>query len=280
MNSRPSTLSAYIKKGSQMTGAIRAVIVSALLGGNLATILLLDRPRAALTYVQYVLFGWRMIRGQGLPQRQFHELFETPEHVSIDLLPTTGHMTSWDANFSKDILYLALLARVLSPRTIFEIGTMRGYSALLLALNTPPDTVLYTLDLPSNGSCSPSLSTTIIDDEHIGAHARYTQSTEYLYLVHPAGDKVRQLYGDSAQFDFTPYREKVDLFFVDGASSYEYVRSDSLKALSCVHPGGVIVWHDYGRWGVNGVSRWLHQLARTGKDICRLPGSSLAILRV
>jgi len=50
--------------------------------------------------------------------------------------------------------------------------------------------------------------------------------------------------------------------------------------LSRARVGEVIVWHDYGRWGVNGVSRWLHELARTGKDICRLPGSSLAILRV
>ena len=277
MSPRLSALSAYSKKGAQMIGAIRAILVSGLLGGNLATLLLLHRPRAALAYVQYGLFGWRMIRRQGLPQRQFHELFETSEHLSVDLLPTTGYLTYWDANYAKDLLYLALLVRVLSPSTILEIGTLRGYTALLFALNTPPDTIVYSLDLPPDDSCSPSLPTTVIDDAHVVAHAR---SAEYLYHAHPAGNKVRQLYGDSAQFDFRPYHEKVDLFFVDGAHSYEYVRSDSLKALSCTRRGGVIVWHDYGRWGVNGVSRWLHELARTGKDICRLPGSSLAILKV
>ena len=31
--------------------------------------------------------------------------------------------------------------------------------------------------------------------------------------------------------------------------------------------------------GVNGVSKWLHQLVREGKEIYRLPGSSLAILK-
>ncbi len=81
-------------------------------------------------------------------------------------------------------------------------------------------------------------------------------------------------------FDFTPYHGKVDLFFIDGAHSYEYVRSDSHHALECMHQGGVIVWHDYGRWGVNGVSRFLHELRKSGREIYRLPGSSLALLKV
>jgi predicted O-methyltransferase YrrM len=270
-------LSTYFKKFSQSVSALRAVLVSGVLGSNLATLALLGKPSTALSYVQHILFVWRMVKGQGLPQRQFHEVFTTPEHVTLDLLPTTGYLTYWDANYAKDVLYLALLAKMLSPRVVFEIGTLHGYTALLFALNTPPDTVVYTLDLPPDDSCSPSLPTTVTDDAHIAAHAR---STEYLYHAHPTGKKVKQLYGDSAQLDFTAYHERVDLFFVDGAHSYEYVRSDSLNALLCTRRGGVIVWHDYGRWGVNGVSRWLHELARTGKDICRLPGSSLAILRI
>lgn len=218
-----------------------------------------------------------MVKGHGLPLRQFHELFTTPEHISLELLPTTGYLTYWDANYAKYVLYLALLGKVLFQRVAFEIGTLYGYTALLFALNTPPDTVVYTLDLPPDDSCLPSLPTTVTDDAHIVAHARFT---EYLYHINPAGKKAKQIYGDSAWFDFTPYHESVNLFFVDGAHSYEYVRSDSLNALACTRRGGVIVWHDYGRWGVNGVSRWLHEFAHTGKDIFRLPGSSLAILRV
>ena len=265
------------RKFFQKLGAIRAVLVAGLLGGNLATLALLRRPSAALANIQYGLFGWRMLARQGLPQRQFHELFSTPEHVSVDLVPTTGYLTWWDAHYTKDVVYLALLARVLSPKIVSEIGTLRGYTALLFALNTPPRAQVYTLDLPPGASGSPSLSTTIVDDSHIASRAR---SVEYLYSGHPYRQKVRQLYGDSAHFDFTPYHGEVDLFFVDGAHHYEYVRSDSLKALACVRPGAVIAWHDYGRWGVNGVSRWLHELARTGNEIYRLPGSSLAVLKV
>jgi len=262
----------------QTVEAIRAVLVSGLFGGNLATLALLCHPSKAMAYVQYGLFGWRMIAHQGLPMRQFHDLFVTPECVSVDMLPTTSYLTQWDANYAKDALYLALLARILAPRAVFEIGTLHGCTALLFALNTPSDSVIYTLDLPPDASCTPSLSTTVIDDAHIAAHA----CSQYLYQAHPAGGggKVRQLYGDSARFDFTPYQGQIDLFFIDGAHSYEYVRSDSMRALECVRPGGVIVWHDYGRWGVNGVSRWLHELAKSGRDVCRLPGSSLAVLKV
>jgi len=35
------------------------------------------------------------------------------------------------------------------------------------------------------------------------------------------------------------------------------------------------VWHDYGRMGVNGVSKWLHELSKS-KKIYSVPGSSLA----
>ena len=260
-----------------MVGVARAVLVSGILGGNLAALALARRPRAALAQIQYGLFGWRMIAQQGLPLRQLHDLFPIPAQVSLDLLPTTGCLTYWDANYTKDMLYLALLVKSLQAKTIFEIGTLYGYTALQFALNTPPDTIVYTLDLPPDASVAPSLSTTAVDQAHVVAHG---QTVSYLYDSHPAGQKVRQLYGDSARFDFSPHHGTVDLFFIDGAHSYEYVRADTLQALACVRPGGVIAWHDYGRWGVNGVSKWLHELARSDREICRLPGSSLAILKV
>lgn len=245
-------------------------------GGSLATLALLRRPSAMLSHVQYGLFGWRMIARQGLPMRQLHAIVPVPDQVSVELLPTSGYLTQWDAHYTKDVVYLGILARALSPAIVFEIGTLKGYTALLFALNSPSDAVVYTLDLPPDSSCSPLLPTTSVDDKHITYHAH----SEYLYQSHPLGCKVRQLYGDSAQFNFDPYRQQVDLFFIDGAHSYEYVRSDSIQALACVRPGGVVLWHDYGRWGVNGVSRWLHELAETGREIWRLPGSSLAMMQV
>jgi hypothetical protein len=47
-----------------------------------------------------------------------------------------------------------------------------------------------------------------------------------------------------------------------------------------VAPGSIIVWHDYGRFGINGVSRWLHEFAAQGRELYRVPGGSLAYMRV
>jgi hypothetical protein len=36
----------------------------------------------------------------------------------------------------------------------------------------------------------------------------------------------------------------MDLIFVDGAHSYEYVKNDTVKGLEMLRPGGIIAWHD------------------------------------
>jgi predicted O-methyltransferase YrrM len=155
----------------------------------------------------------------------------------------------------------------MKPKVIFEIGTMSGSTALHFAINAP-GAVVYTLDLPPDGV--PALGTTLMDNEHIRMHG----SVRRVNLTsHPAGKRVNCLYGDSAKFDYSPFREKVDLFFIDGAHSYEYVKNDTLRALECCHPGSVIAWHDYGRHGVNGVSRWLHELSESRKLYCIIAGS-------
>jgi|GEM_PF-1044057 len=278
MNSDTTLPTVNFRRIVQKVNILSAVLASGLLGSNVATLALLGKPSSAMAYVQYVLFAWRMIARQGLTQRQFHDLFPAKDCVSVNLLPTISYFTQWDANYAKDALYLALLAQTLSPQVIFEIGTLRGDSALLFALNTPAESRIYTLDLPPDGSSGPTLATTLVDDKIVLlAHARTTQ---YLYQSNPLGSKVTQLYGDSASFNFDAYKGQVDLFFIDGAHSYEYVRSDTLKALACVKPGGVIAWHDYGRWGVNGVTRWLHEFTNEGRSVYRLPGSSLAVLKV
>lgn len=75
----------------------------------------------------------------------------------------------------------------------------------------------------------------------------------YIFENCKAASKITCLFGDSATFNFSSFYEKVDFFFIDGAHSYEYVRSDTLNALKCCHQGSVIAWHDFGRVGVGGV---------------------------
>jgi hypothetical protein len=116
-----------------------------------------------------------------------------------------------------------------------------------------------------------------MDTQHIVEHAREGRME---FVGTPEAARIHCLYGDTAVFDFSPFKGKVDLFFIDGAHSYGYVRNDTLRAFDCCKPGSVIAWHDYGKMGFNGVSRWLHELAREGKKIYRVPGGSLAYMLV
>jgi len=115
------------------------------------------------------------------------------------------------------------------------------------------------------------LKATAMDKAYQSAHAAIKR---YRWQGSTYESKIHCLFGDSATFDYSPFYGKVDLFFVDGVYSYEYVRSDTINAFKCINQG-VVLWHDYGRMGINGVSKWSHELART-KKIFSVPGSSLA----
>jgi predicted O-methyltransferase YrrM len=183
---------------------------------------------------------------------------------------------TWHAPFGADIVSLCLLARILKPKVIFEIGTFTGYTALHFALNTPEDAQIYTLDLSKDERADPGMQVTVLDQNLVKVHAG---TQRYAFDDSNAAAKATCLYGDSATFDYSPYHGKVDLFFIDGAHSYEYVRSDTRNALKCCHPGSVIAWHDFGRVGVNGVSRWIRELSKE-HEIFSIPGGSLTFMVV
>ena len=258
--------------------AAAVVLRNTVLGGSLAAVSLLRQPRKALLFVNETLFLYQTFAGRRrLPQRPVLEAFGQCSTAEIRLARLPGKMWFHSlASYAIDLVSLCWVCRAIEPRVVFEIGTLEGYTALHFALNTPPEARVYTPDLPPDAASAPLLPTTLMDDVHIqGARRRHG----YLFDSFPERAKITCLYGDSASFDFSPYSGQVDLFFIDGAHSYEYVRADTLNALRCTRPGGVILWHDYGRVGVNGVSRWLHELARQ-YDIACVPGGSLAYLVV
>lgn len=177
-----------------------------------------------------------------------------------------------DGNVS--LLELTILARLVrehQPRAIFEIGTFDGRTTLNLAANAGDDTVVETLDLPRNAPTAYALAAAdyqFVDKASSGARLAGT----------PYEKRVTQLYGDSATFDFAPHR--ADFVFIDGSHAYEYVVSDSMRALELLGGApGVLVWHDYGAW--EGVTRGLDELAATDarfRDMRWVRGTSLVVL--
>ncbi len=163
------------------------------------------------------------------------------------------------ANGNVRISELGILAAVAADcpanTSLFEIGTFDGRTTINLALNSPPGCTVYTLDIPPDQNTKFELAEGerhMVDKKRPGA--RYEK---YRSFYPAAVSRIHQLLGDSAAFDYTPYRDSCSLVFVDGSHAYEYAVSDTRVAMTLVRPGGRVLWHDYGIWA--GVTKALDE---------------------
>jgi len=156
-----------------------------------------------------------------------------------------------------ELLTLAAICSFVRPQRVFEIGTYRGSTSLVMAMHTGAAAEIFTLDLPPQHRATRySIDNGDITGKTFVVGERYRET--------PFASKIQQLYGDSARFDFEPYRGAIDLVFVDGNHMYENVKVDSDSAFKILRPGGIIVWDDYSAESGPGVVRALHEFAGRG----------------
>jgi hypothetical protein len=180
------------------------------------------------------------------------------------VLPPTLWTAPGNQSYS-GLTFLIEVGRFLKASRAFEIGTYNGATAWCLARNLP-ETEVHTLDLPLERD--PALAYGVSD---VSNRIRFEQLA---YEVLPMGDSnVVQHWGDSARFDFDRWRGSVDLVYVDGAHSHDYVRVDSDTAFELVRESGAIVWDDYWR-RVPGVVAALHELSA---PLFLVPGTRLVV---
>ncbi|MFA6564735.1 MAG: class I SAM-dependent methyltransferase [Verrucomicrobiia bacterium] len=175
-------------------------------------------------------------------------------------------------------LELALInsfVRRLGPKAIFEIGTFDGRTTLNMAANAPTDCRLFTLDLPADQTETAALRLDEWDRHYI-----LKSESGSRFKGHPLSQRIVQLLGDSATFNYTPFLGQMDMVFVDGSHSYEYVLSDSRIAFQLLRRCGIIIWHDYG-CDCLGVTLALNELFASGgefKALRHIRGTRLAYL--
>jgi hypothetical protein len=167
-------------------------------------------------------------------------------------------------------LVVSALCTVLECQTVFEFGTYRGDTAWLLAHNAPMAR-LYTLDLTGPEAIrTTELELTDID-EYFSTWERGVR-----FRGTPEAARITQLSGDSATFDFSPFRGAMDLVYVDASHSYSYVRSDTEAALAMLSASGTIVWDDYTHYP--GVYAYLNEIAPAlDHPIVHILGTRLAV---
>jgi len=149
---------------------------------------------------------------------------------------------SSDTRLLTELSCLAYIMKALRPKTVFEIGTFIGRTTRLLAANCPLESKIYTLDLERD-------------------KVRHEVGSSFAGT--PEQGKIRQLHGDSRNFDYSPWNGACDFVWVDGCHDYEYVINDAEKAFALCRPGGWIAFHDYRHtkpW--DDVGRAIHKLNR------------------
>ena len=124
------------------------------------------------------------------PQAAFTDLIDDETTVTLSSLPSKFFNVT-----ELDLLALAALTAFLKPGVSFEIGTADGRTTLNLAMNSASTAHVYTLNLP------PAEQDPLYSDTSVGSR----------FHGHPAASQITQLWGDSASFDFDPYRGKCEL---------------------------------------------------------------------
>ncbi len=135
---------------------------------------------------------------------------------------------------------LALLMRRVQAREVFEFGTYKGVSTTQLALNLEPGGRVHTLDLPDEDDPEWQLEISKPSERQIAS-----ERGKGALIPEELRSRVEFLRQDSAKFDPAPFAGRMDLVFVDGAHSADYVRNDSDKGWRMLRSGGILVWHDF-----------------------------------
>ncbi len=203
-----------------------------------------------------------------LEKVSFAKIFPTAVDISINL----EDIKYQSSNINPYEMYcICSLAKLIQPQLIFEIGTYDGATSLQLARICPSSTII-TLDLIPELTLE--LETVLVQSEAINVDQNGVGSR---YIGTPQEKQIKQLWGDSTFFDFSPYYGSIDLVFVDACHEYDYVRKDSETALNLIRPGGIILWHDYVL-GWPGVVKAVEEISMEN-HILHIDGTSLAVLK-
>ncbi|PAW77229.1 MAG: hypothetical protein B9S32_12050 [Verrucomicrobia bacterium Tous-C9LFEB] len=185
--------------------------------------------------------------------------FTLPEGVS------SGPMPQRDQDMLID-----LLTR-LNPETIFEFGTNWGVTTSYFVENT--NAKIWTLDICREmfGHDLTGELTMVLSNKETGLAYRQLKASE---------GRVTQVFRDSLKLDWTEteYPATFDLILVDACHAYDFVKSDTEKALSKLRPGGLLLWHDFyptvDMWP--DVFTYVSEFAKTHSGVLNIKGTALA----
>jgi hypothetical protein len=225
-------------------------IIGAAAAFNLCSVgVAMRNPRRFRRYLSNCLRKYDEDAGQGLPHadpisfvaKQGWGRFAPEDRVELPTMPRGTRSAS-----AAESLILATATRVLGPEKVFEIGTFDGCTTTLFILNSPPGAEVITLDLPPANDRGGGTFDGYLEDDVDAVMER--QLGSYSRALGLEG-RYRQILCNSMEFDPEPHRDTVELGFIDGAHTYDFVKGDTEKMAVMVAERGLVFWHDYGGQG-------------------------------
>jgi predicted O-methyltransferase YrrM len=223
-----------------------------------------DRPRRVRFVNSVLAFAERERLHEGFPTVGTPAQIASTPGIDVVLKPAVerpGYVAF------AELCVLAALVRSSGARRVFEFGTFDGNTSYHFALNTPADGLVFTVDIPSG--VVPRLRTDKGD-----ALFHPGEGIGYRWEGTSVAHKIQAIQSDSARLDIDLLVKSIDLVFIDGAHSAEYLKNDTALALRMARPGGMIVWHDYMVW--NDVTTFLNALSLR-HSLQHLAGTSLVV---
>lgn len=201
-----------------------------------------------------------------LPSKYAFSLFkEDNQTIQLQKLSTRlGSVTI------EELCILCMIVKKNEPKRIFEFGTLDGRTTLNIAINSPEDCEICTLDIPIK-SRKQRFEKRNLKGINNG---EFKEEIGTFFLDQPVSKKITQLIGDSINYDFSPYYGKIDFVFIDANHNYEYVKADTMNSLKMLTNRGTIIWHDYPNF--IGVQQLLNELFDQNLPVIHISNTRLA----
>lgn len=205
-----------------------------------------------------------------IPERRLDEIVALPDEIAID--PRYAMVSG--STPVEDVIAIVALAKAQQPKAVLEFGTFYGSGTANLARNLP-DAVIHTIDLPPDREAAEKvIEGRPVDDLHLIQGRQLGKA----FRGTPLEQRIVQHLGDTAAYDYGVIRDEISFFLIDGSHTYEYAKSDTLKAFGVAQGASMFAWHDCDETHP-GVTRWLGELVDAGLPVYRIEGTVVACLR-
>jgi predicted O-methyltransferase YrrM len=181
---------------------------------------------------------------------------------------------------------LIALARITGAKDFFEFGTYFGATSVLLAANSPIDSVVTTLDLPIESLDTIEFKSDrpldyLVNDTDNDNYLRRTVlevGAKYIDRASPEiRNKIKKLYKNSNFFDpkAEGFSQSYDFILIDGGHDFATIKKDTENAFELAKENAVIVWHDYRSTIHGDVTKYLDSICNA-HDIVHVQSTMLA----